>query len=425
MASADEGKRLSSPSCSPLSTSSDFVHAAATESPAESTTGQRKRDEEDNAIGILEPGGISSNNVMRTSSATTLGEVDQLNDLRTDSATTLGEANASSSRGENFSHSLSDCSETTDFGLGTNATSMSQEGSTGHTKLVESQEGSDYADEDFLGASMLKNEQPSDGLEAPPSQPEVDDLASATTESPPTQVMERPGDPSSYRIPDYVFARNKSTAPLEWSTASNESLFSIQMGNMSFTKDQFPWLGKSGELGLPGEVSMPMPSGSNLSNIDFSSNQPPSKQSAAENSQKSGNLEEEVEPSPRVTEANSAATMREVIRENAENHEKANDSVAEGKYHSACLSHASDGSTRSFAFPILAGEGDVSCSLRGDAMKQRQHSPSKPKSKRESRPQTPKESPNGSSPQTPKPTPNGGKCRWGLSCFSCCPSCCS
>lgn len=76
---------------------------------------------------------------------------------------------------------------------------------------------------------------------------------SSSLESPPVQVMERPPDASGYRIPPYVFARNKSnTLNPEWSTASNESLFSIHTGNMSFTRDQFSWLLKSGELGMYG-----------------------------------------------------------------------------------------------------------------------------------------------------------------------------
>lgn len=65
------------------------------------------------------------------------------------------------------------------------------------------------------------------------------------TTSPPTQVMERPSE-SKHRIPSSVFARSNSNTP-DWSTTSNESLFSIQMGNMSFIKDD---LWKSGEIGL-------------------------------------------------------------------------------------------------------------------------------------------------------------------------------
>lgn len=71
-----------------------------------------------------------------------------------------------------------------------------------------------------------------------------DDAAAAATDAPPNQEMER--DASSYRIPSSVFARRDSSTQMEWSVASNESLFSIHMGNMSFTKD--PTLWRSGEL---------------------------------------------------------------------------------------------------------------------------------------------------------------------------------
>ncbi|KAL6995071.1 hypothetical protein U1Q18_005205 [Sarracenia purpurea var. burkii] len=77
-------------------------------------------------------------------------------------------------------------------------------------------------------------------------------LGTAKTESPPFQVMERSGDPTP-RIPSCVFARTKSTAPVDWSVASNESLFSIHTGNMSFNYDAMFW--QSGELGVPGEPS--------------------------------------------------------------------------------------------------------------------------------------------------------------------------
>ncbi|KAG8501639.1 hypothetical protein CXB51_004047 [Gossypium anomalum] len=49
------------------------------------------------------------------------------------------------------------------------------------------------------------------------------------------------------RIPSSVFS-GKPTTPMDWSTASNESLFSIHVGNGSFSKDQFFMLYKSGEL---------------------------------------------------------------------------------------------------------------------------------------------------------------------------------
>ncbi|KAL1104213.1 hypothetical protein V6Z11_D04G051200 [Gossypium hirsutum] len=49
------------------------------------------------------------------------------------------------------------------------------------------------------------------------------------------------------RIPSSVFSEKPAT-PMDWSTASNESLFSIHVGNGSFSKDQFFMLYKSGEL---------------------------------------------------------------------------------------------------------------------------------------------------------------------------------
>lgn len=75
----------------------------------------------------------------------------------------------------------------------------------------------------------------------------------STTLPPPPQVMGRPPEYPGFdpnRIPASVFATNKPASGMEWSVASNESLFSIQMGNMSFTRDHFNWM-KSGELKSP------------------------------------------------------------------------------------------------------------------------------------------------------------------------------
>lgn len=74
-----------------------------------------------------------------------------------------------------------------------------------------------------------------------------------TSLPPPPQVMGRPPEYPGFdpnRIPSSVFATNKPASGMEWSVASNESLFSIQMGNMSFTRDHFNWM-KSGELRSP------------------------------------------------------------------------------------------------------------------------------------------------------------------------------
>ncbi|KAL8261233.1 hypothetical protein R6Q59_025282 [Mikania micrantha] len=68
-----------------------------------------------------------------------------------------------------------------------------------------------------------------------------------TIESPPVQTMERVSPTSQkYRIPSSVFSRKESNID-GWGMASNESLFSIHMGGMSFrNQDSMSW--RPGEL---------------------------------------------------------------------------------------------------------------------------------------------------------------------------------
>ncbi|MED6119852.1 hypothetical protein PIB30_015595 [Stylosanthes scabra] len=60
-------------------------------------------------------------------------------------------------------------------------------------------------------------------------------------QKPAVQATKRPGLSidvgSSYVFPAHVFAKNTTNGPADWSLASNESLFSIHMGNMSFSHD--------------------------------------------------------------------------------------------------------------------------------------------------------------------------------------------
>ncbi|CAA2979420.1 Hypothetical predicted protein [Olea europaea subsp. europaea] len=70
--------------------------------------------------------------------------------------------------------------------------------------------------------------------------------AFSTMKSPPVQNMGRPTDYDPNRIPASVFI-TKRTGNMEWSVASNESLFSIHMGNNSFTRG-YAMFGKSGEF---------------------------------------------------------------------------------------------------------------------------------------------------------------------------------
>ncbi|XP_057481992.1 uncharacterized protein LOC130768905 [Actinidia eriantha] len=87
---------------------------------------------------------------------------------------------------------------------------------------------------------------------------QVSDLTNETlshstslTESPPTQVMERPHGFDHHRIPPSIFA-SKPHSPMDWSVASNESLFSIRLGNNSFSRDAGHKL--SGELLESGDL---------------------------------------------------------------------------------------------------------------------------------------------------------------------------
>lgn len=77
------------------------------------------------------------------------------------------------------------------------------------------------------------------------------------TQSPPLQTMDRAGEYDPFRIPSAVFQRSRSITPLEWSIASNESLFSINVGNNSLSRDhvfRLSDLGKPDELTKSGEL---------------------------------------------------------------------------------------------------------------------------------------------------------------------------
>ncbi|KAF3945144.1 hypothetical protein CMV_028450 [Castanea mollissima] len=84
------------------------------------------------------------------------------------------------------------------------------------------------------------------------------------TQSPKIQVMDRSVGYDPSRIPRSVFETSKSTTPMDWSVASNDSLFSLHVGNNSFSKDHMFLFGdfKSGELSKSGELirRSPIPS---------------------------------------------------------------------------------------------------------------------------------------------------------------------
>ncbi|KAF0908826.1 hypothetical protein E2562_028646 [Oryza meyeriana var. granulata] len=152
--------------------------------------------------------------------------------------------------------------------------------------------------------------------------------------SPPVQGISRASDecPDPKRIPSGVFARSKSTTPTDWSVTSNESLFSINVGNASFSKDHLFLYGKSGELGNPNDPLPPLPK--------QSPNSSPIK----------GEVTAAEKPSTSMEKGNG----RGLADRNGEDNPD--------YIHS--LSHRSDGSTTSFAFPILTGSAKTSGSLK-------------------------------------------------------------
>ncbi|GAV65681.1 hypothetical protein CFOL_v3_09195 [Cephalotus follicularis] len=76
---------------------------------------------------------------------------------------------------------------------------------------------------------------PKSSLKAYGQHPFISMRSGSAAPSSQTQLIGNPGyDPN--RIPTSVFG-GKPTTSMEWSVASNESLFSIHMGNCSFSRD--------------------------------------------------------------------------------------------------------------------------------------------------------------------------------------------
>jgi len=160
-------------------------------------------------------------------------------------------------------------------------------------------------------------------------------------QSPQIQVMERPESPlnsSDYSFPSHVFDRHKSNT--QWSSASNESLFSIQMGNTSFSSD-IGWITKSGEMDTSAspfhgnQAPLPLPPATKFTDISHSTAK-----------QHEGS---------KVTEQKAAETMREVIMESSiKRSSLGNPESHYPDMHCDSGTHCrhSDGSTISFAFNV-------------------------------------------------------------------------
>ncbi|XP_057510120.1 endochitinase A-like [Actinidia eriantha] len=271
-------------------------------------------------------------------------------------------------------------------------------------------------------------------------------------QSPPLQTMWRPVsgyDP--HRIPSSIFT-SKPNAAMEWSVASNESLFSIQMGNTSFSGNNVILSGKSQELGRPDEfsncivtptqppvcqpksnelnISPPTPSLPTV--IEAASDDRANSASSGE--EKTG-LKEVVVEKPRVVmkekaEQEAAAVdskPKVVVKETEEEQGKEitpprfstnTSSMSDGKefppgdgsrlsVSTPRLSDESGTSASSFAFPVLTGEERRSASVKvAPENLQSPKPPEKPKLQQQ---------------EAPPPvvtTPKAAETSW-FSCFSC------
>ncbi|XP_019454756.1 PREDICTED: uncharacterized protein LOC109355924 [Lupinus angustifolius] len=157
------------------------------------------------------------------------------------------------------------------------------------------------------------------------------------TVSPPIQVMDRSGGFDPARIPSAVFDIN--TNPLEWSLASNESLFSLHVGDNSFSRDHVfgevcmsPEFTKSGETNLFTRTQSVI-----IEEIDTARN--------------SVNVE-----NPQTVETSDEPFKVEEERLSEDQNEiKNSDQTASSKsskVNVSSLYHESENSSRSFAFPI-------------------------------------------------------------------------
>ncbi|XP_072999886.1 uncharacterized protein [Typha latifolia] len=161
-------------------------------------------------------------------------------------------------------------------------------------------------------------------------------------QSPPIQVMSILDAPDPNRIPSSIFATTPASH-VEWSVASNESLFSINVGNSSFRDNTFLF-NKSGDLTTypcsPFYPFAPMPPISDTSTTvtDVAS-----------------------ETEMPIAEASNSETSKDALSENVEEPADSIYYPAEGVSNRTSSSHRSDGSMtsfHSFAFPILTARGN-------------------------------------------------------------------
>ncbi|XP_050379974.1 uncharacterized protein LOC126797379 [Argentina anserina] len=265
------------------------------------------------------------------------------------------------------------------------------------------------------------------GLIEPPAPAPSPDISPQTTvyssesSSQSLQIPLASGRPSGYdpnRLPPAIFAAKPSSA-MDWSEASNESLFSIHVGNSSFSKDQFlVMLNKSGDLGRIDEIHLNAPTP--LSPVTETLETKPSLQTLEIDSHSVET--ESVETRSEISEDENFDIN--IVTGNVEKDEETRDTVRlptleENK--GRTISHRSsesNHSNQSFQFPVLVGHHDHRYHVEHPLHqvkeeKQAMRAPEKQHYQPDAR--SPPEK------NAPLKATESGSCWW--SCFSCCCIC--
>ncbi|KAG7013100.1 hypothetical protein SDJN02_25856, partial [Cucurbita argyrosperma subsp. argyrosperma] len=228
-------------------------------------------------------------------------------------------------------------------------------------------------DESDVSSVYSSKSEESCGSQGPASPSQVFDFTPKSggdvlspTQSPPLQTMDRVGGNEPYdpfRIPSAVFQTSRSISQLEWSIGSNESLFSINVGNNSFSRDHMLMLSdsqKSSELTKSGELFVFKP--------------PPVVTTSRETEVASVELEEE--PTTADTTEYDIKDKGSSVAEDLSVRSEPTPAVSWNSSSKSCRSGGSQSSSNSFAFPILADEEVQGGSVAVDAKKKHQNTQS-------------------------------------------------
>ncbi|KAF3654247.1 putative pentatricopeptide repeat-containing protein-like [Capsicum annuum] len=287
----------------------------------------------------------------------------------------------------------------------------------------------------------------------------------APMKSPPMHNMGHPPGYDPNRIPLSIFASKPNSSGMEWSTASNESLFSIHMGNSSFNRDQYNMMYRSGELMKPEEWSSSLYNAPEVKSNE-KKNLPPNLPPVVEmtkNKEVKNDItletpkEKIVEPSkidPGENQENNIKAKKtsdvdevqhsvsELNKLDEVQHSPSTPKMSDGKVPQFDASHASSprlsnesgNSSSSFAFPVLLNDSGKTGSLKAPSAKMERPEPPQPQAQPDLQPEMQPQSPQQSRPYSklesrqpeskqPESQPKLAATTW-FSCFSCWPRCC-